>query len=873
MAVVCIDTDYYVESWDYYLGSGAAAMLHTFAPRKVAGRDGDSFYRVIDDVVQYDVSGGSSWKHEVWDWTAHGEFLEFEASSATLDWWQYFCSYFLSKKVYSKVIFSRPWDTCPDRALVWIVPQFSCWQLRGVGTEMHARRLKRMKFSDSTRPGWNSLIHVNDAEPRDLMINLGLAGADASVTLRKCDYDVLMLLKSAQSVTTRCLGMGITIPAEIALVQQYYSGVTTTLPEPPRLGAPCRPLVHWPVTALADVPDTSARVYSPPLVSDSNMMPMVKRWEALSLSITRRVTYHTNTKTPNISYGALASEFAQQVVPNPGNGLPYDVEQTADMLSKPSQALMVRQVWETLDMPHRELIECFLKNEPTMKAGRIISSFPDMRNLLGFSRYTLSFRDNVLHDEHNKHWFCPGQTPTQLASTVVEYVRSVVEPVEGDFSNFDGSVSEWLQRNVMSAVYFRYFGLDPALQKYCDALVSCPARAKRFNFKYEAGVGVKSGSPTTCDLNSVLNAFTQYCAIRKTVPELDPAHAFHSIGLAFGDDSLFEQQYMCQWAKVCKQLGLTIKAERYDATQGITFLARVFPDPLNTTTSFQDPLRTWRKLHVTTRDPNIPLPDAAVDRVEGYLVADALSPVTAAYCSMIVRTNVDKLPAADVRKKRASANREKPYWYSSEGGWPQDKADVDIMREVTASRTGLTVEELRLFEDELKQCKDPWTMSTINRDENAVPYVDTVGPNGELYEAVVDQRKYLDDVQTVIKHATGKPAENKNKDDDTTRAKSPSRRPENSGRRDRSRTLRRDGPPPGTANQRIEGSGQPSLMRGALGRSSEARGGQYHVKTHRGGLPSRPDTPTTRRPTRDGRDRSPTRRDATSAGRGRGRGK
>ena len=139
--------------------------------------------------------------------------------------------------------------------------------------------------------------------------------------------------------------------------------------------------------------------------------------------------------------------------------------------------------------------------------------------------------------ELNSHWFCPGLTPSQISDRVQEYCAGVEFPLEGDFSNFDGSVSAWCQRHVMNAVYHRYFGYDPDLVSYTDMLISCPARAKRFGFRYEAGFGVKSGSPTTCDLNTVLNAFIQYAAVRMTMTELPPADAYRLIGLAFGDAS------------------------------------------------------------------------------------------------------------------------------------------------------------------------------------------------------------------------------------------------------------------------------------------------------------------------------------------------
>ena len=233
----------------------------------------------------------------------------------------------------------------------------------------------------------------------------------------------------------------------------------------------------------------------------------------------------------------------------------------------------------------------------------------------------------------------PGGTPSTIAASVCEYAAQVPNLIEGDYSNFDGTVSAWAQENIMSAVYHLWFAeqFHNELKSYTRKLVSCPARAKRFGFKYEAGVGVKSGSPTTCDLNTVLNAYLMYCAVRMSCPDLEPLEAFGQLGLAFGDDSLFDALYANNWRKAVKALGMSLKIETCYPTTGVTFLARVYPDPLVTRTSFQDPLRTFRKLHLSLRDPHVPLADAAYDRVEGYLSTDAYSPVVGKYCAAVMR--------------------------------------------------------------------------------------------------------------------------------------------------------------------------------------------------------------------------------------------
>nr|WNT71152.1 MAG: RNA-dependent RNA polymerase [Satepeofons virus] len=735
--IACIDVDYYLENPDKTFGYVNPIILHTFQPFSVCGMDGDSPYRIIDDTIVYDVSGGASWRHKLWDWTVFGEFVSFPAQELGV-FGQLLSWFGVRKNIYQKIHHARPYEDCPHRAMVWMLPQFTAWSISWLPTDLRARRLSRIQFADATRPGWNTITSIRNNE---VWISFGRAGEDACMDMKKTNFDVLMGLQSAQSVTSRMLGMGYNSPHDLALVGQYFRKAIVEPVSSVRLAKPATVKVHWPASFEAETEESSARSYAAPLVTDENLMPMIKRWECLSDSLERRVTFVRNTVEPPRRYNSLAEEFVRLVVPHPDLGHPMSLEEAAGELSKPSQVLAVTNIWETVDMSHRRLIEAFVKNEPTMKNGRIISSFPDARFLLKFSAFTLKFREEVLHTEWNQHWFCPGSTPYEIAKRVQEYVGDVHRPAEGDFSNLDGSISLWLQRRVMNAVYHRYFHPDhrKELTNYTDMMVNCPARAKRFGFRYDAGVGVKSGSPTTCDLNTVANAFVMYCAVRRSFPELAPCDAFRHIGLAFGDDGLFDATFASQWNKVAKDLGLTLKVESYKPDKGVTFLARVFPDPWRSLTSFQDPIRTWRKLHLTSRDPTVPVADAAVDRLEGYLTTDKLTPITSEYADSLVRYYLPKTSAD--RSRRKDRNREVPYWLTQGGAWPQDPADEALMEDCIAARTQLPVEDVRAWRSRLRDIRDPWTIPRLDRTEDDVPYVNTIDAEGTPSEDRVDQRQ------------------------------------------------------------------------------------------------------------------------------------
>jgi hypothetical protein len=337
-AVVCIDTDYYVQDWSKYL-VGCPAIFHTFSPTSVAGVDGDCRFRIADNCIQYEVSGGGSWSHQVWDWTGFGEFIQVDVGSRNWSWYDYALAIFgIRRSLLYKIAFARPWEECPHRALVWLLPQYSYYRCKYFPNDMHVRELSRVNYRDSSRNGWNSIVSLNGSE---LNISLGREKEDLAVTIPKEHYDAIMGLKTVQSVTTRCLHIGIKDPIILALVCQYFDNKSGTTSVPERLANPqMKPKVHWPLSSYADDAEVSSRTYSPPLVSDENMMPMIKRWETMSSSLETRVFKVRNDKVPESSHLPYIREFLEMVVPDPGTGVPYSIEETVPMLSKPSQAMV-----------------------------------------------------------------------------------------------------------------------------------------------------------------------------------------------------------------------------------------------------------------------------------------------------------------------------------------------------------------------------------------------------------------------------------------------------------------------------------------------------------------------------------------------------
>lgn len=170
------------------------------------------------------------------------------------------------------------------------------------------------------RPDWNAIVSLNG---ETLDISLGRAGDDAAVTIPKTEYDMLMGLESAMSITTRMIGLGQTDTMSLALLSQHFKQTPKATTELLRLarGADA-PRCHRPLNSYADAPEPSFRSISKSLVEQPNLVPELKRWEAISASIDHRVTDVINDIDPPVWLHRLARSFSTALVPLPFQGPP-----------------------------------------------------------------------------------------------------------------------------------------------------------------------------------------------------------------------------------------------------------------------------------------------------------------------------------------------------------------------------------------------------------------------------------------------------------------------------------------------------------------------------------------------------------------------
>nr|APG76117.1 hypothetical protein [Beihai noda-like virus 23] len=729
-AVVAIDCDYYVPDVRLFTGHGVPSIMYGISPRQVAGTEGSVAYHIEDNHVVYPVGGGTTWRHRVWDWTAGGEFIAGDEDLTDASYPRWLASLFGIRKQYMyKVVHMRPWKLYPERVLVWLIPQFSRWRVGFLPDQMVYREPKRVDFKDPKRPGWNMVSHVSDKGT--VITSLGRDGEEAHVEIPKADLDVLMGLSSDQSVASRLISMGYRDPATIALLCQYYK-CTQSATTP---GYVClrsvQPTVHWPVATYMDAPKVNTRAYAPPLVDKSKLVPAARRWETLSNSIDARITEVASSAVPPQKYERYVEELLTFLVPVPNRGAPLSVEETIAELDKPSQVAAVRRVFETLDVEPRLLLDAFVKNEPVFRESRIISKWADTRMLIAMSAFSIAFKRDVLEQPHCAHWYMPGKTPTQIAQSVRDIAAASGPLAETDYSSLDGTVSAWLRNRLIKAAFLRWVAPEdvPVLSKLLDAETTAHIRGMGFGFVVEGGPGIKSGSPATTTEGSLVNLLAQYCGARNS--GFSPRDAWYMIGLVYGDDGLMDSCLVKGISLAARHLGLTLKANVPAPEMGVCFLARVWPSPTTTTTSMQDPLRTWQKLNLTSRDPSVPIGSAATDRLSSYYRMDEHSPVTSVWAAKVIDLYREEVARDERRETRRDRHRERCYWDISETAtWPQDPQDRELLLHATAARTGYSEEMLLTYEEAVRNCATLEDLPTLNGTEPDAPWRNHVEREG-----------------------------------------------------------------------------------------------------------------------------------------------
>jgi hypothetical protein len=668
--IMMIDVDYYVDI-NRWLMYGNPILLYTFVPVIAGGKVADALFHVTNDTVHYNISGGSTYTHQLWDYT--GDTVSVVDKSGTL----------ITYKIEQHLL-----DADPNRRIIGFYPtsyiKYPYYKFVGTAGKGVSRR--KLTYDNAT------VVTCGDT------ISVAANSSPISVTVPRNVYETISIRNQTSArpgiadverllITNKVDDASNCAPILFNLLnlKSTETPLTTSLPCNLRSKQP-RHVTYQTLDPLVNEDgQPTGRTIAPSIVTNPAAYP-VRSHNNDTASIAMRVTNILNTTVPSRQYDLYAREFVQRMTPL-GIGVPYGFDEVLAKQNKPLQKVRNELAIPSLTLQAPNKLKTFLKSEPCVgvKAPRNITTV-STDHTLRYSRFTYAFKEHVLQ---KTKWFSPGMTPLEVNQRISEVVDQGA--ILRDYSNYDGTISEFLQKNIVQAMYLRYYPEEHHSELRKIFINEHPRTATtKTGIHYEPGYSTKSGSPATTDGNTPINAFNAFAALRLLGYSVDKA--WDTLGLYCGDDGV--DQSLTGFADALKRvstdLGLTLKITEIERGDPISFCSRIFCDPITTTTSFCDPFRALAKLHLSN-NANATRQQAAYNKASGYLATDALTPIIGVWCRKVIELTQlfeVKNPTADEKFKLDA------------GPWLQ--CDEDLMMKVFCDLTELTTSEVQFIEDRIK---------------------------------------------------------------------------------------------------------------------------------------------------------------------------
>jgi hypothetical protein len=671
--LIFTDVDYYANMPDW-LCLNRPIMMYTFAPSTLAGSTDEYAFRTVGDCVEYSVSGGAVYRHRLWDYK--GDCMTVKHP--------------YTNEVMAFNVEQRTIQGDPDHRIVLLTPTATVQYPENLYLIGH-QPLKRKRYSFS--PHKQEVLAMFD--PLTKILSLAIDGAYSSVEIQ---IDIFNAIRARMAAKAALQTVG---DVERYLSQQGDPQAVIKAPLlfwllesdfRPNVVSTSEVIVSFQPfsvndknTIVADDGSAKMKAVSPPIFSEPALAP-VKCISSDISSVNGRVTNVKNTVVPPAYYRHLKSEFVRALLGNlAGTGTSLEISEVVERQSKKAQRIRNANAAHALSEVVKGPLQTFIKAEPygAPNEPRTITTVPQEVTTL-LSEYTYSMKDAVLK---KLQWYGPCKEP--LAT--IDRLQTLIGDdgaISTDFSRFDGTISEFLQ-DVAKSVYMTYF--VPEQRRRLGNLYKAVFTKTAFTengLKYDAGHGTRSGSPITTDANTIINAFVMYCSLRKLNLSIQDAMA--NIGLVCGDDGFMRNRPGLAESldAVCKDLGLKLKPEIHKEGP-YPYLGRFFCDPRTTKTSFQDPKRTMQKIHLTS-NKNVSDAQARVNKCLGYLATDKLTPIIGDYC----RKAIQQLPDDPKGTVYAGKNFTGEEEFKMTNAWPQDEADVELIKEQFCKLCSLEASEL-----------------------------------------------------------------------------------------------------------------------------------------------------------------------------------
>jgi len=609
------DVDYYVDMRTVLRGKHV--LLYTFVPNVPAGNTGDSTFSVQrDNSIITVVNGGARYQHQLWD---------YDTDHLYVNQW-YGTELYLIESVeidqHHRVIFmnhSRTFYT----PLAWLIPGF------------HLCR-KQMAQGDY------AVMKRQVVNEQKLVVEYCISNFDSCSTvvipepiLEACHARYYATDKPQLSDVERIVrSSALQNPVYTASV--VYGYLRANPMAMPITYSPCV-IKHNTYQTLGPLVfedgRTSTRIVAPPIWQ--GVFSPVRSVNNDVACIDGRVTAPRNRVTTYAPcYWHFFSEFVSYVIPNDmvGTCTPYNFEEQWAQLKRATQRSKVTRVLQSFFCDGNTNVQSFQKAETYAKVTnpRNISTLPAEHNFR-FGMFVNGFSQMFLKP---LKWYAFGKHPRELSRNLMDYATGTPYLIPTDLSKCDGSTG-YIHYVLMNALYYRAFSED-----YHDEVArlnSKEAYAKGYTsegVEYDNLYQTLSGSAQTSVRNTCINAYGNYCALRKTY---GPDESWSKLGLFGGDDGVISYVQPHVLESTFADLGMLIKAAVVPTGETVSFLGRLFIDPWTTEESIIDVARHVRKLHVTTTPKLVPTNVVMWRKALGYLATDPNTPVISSWAHMVMR--------------------------------------------------------------------------------------------------------------------------------------------------------------------------------------------------------------------------------------------
>jgi len=612
---IYIDVDYYLDMPTQLSQHFRPTLLYTFTPECAATSTDEIMFTFLHDgSVQYHLTGGAGYMHHLWNYAC---------DTLMISSWRRVVVYLVDR---------RPTHV-PHRSLILLTP-LCCWNFP---MSVFIMRVITGTPLDRLNPIIGKFIRLRllgrtTTDPAGTSrVSTALVGSYSSATISSADDDRIASMARLSK-----------LPLSIAQVQSVVPdhSIATVIAEYHRTHQPCPIPIVFPPHLSANnyqlLPERPYEVTRPCLVPFmSSPFPPTAYVPDIcynndAASVIGRIENVRSTATLDSRYLGFAKEFITAFVC--GAVLhPVDFDRVYEKQSRPTQ----RHILDTgslMDKPRR-IIEAFMKKESydEPKDPRVISTI-NGKDKLRYSRYTYALANHAKRFP----WYAFSKTPLEIATRVASLcVNSPYGVLDSDLNRMDGRVAPALRMFEILLFYAAF------AETYHEDI--CELHSAQFRLSgrtsegvgYESGYARASGSGETGILNTLDNAYMNYCAIRLTQITADIPAAMAYLGIYGGDDGLSLYINPPTLTKACEALGQVAKVHIVLHGQtGVTFLARIyspyvwFGDP----SSCCDIPRTMIKFHLSMNLPmNVSPAMKLLEKARSLALTDSQTPMVGCF--------------------------------------------------------------------------------------------------------------------------------------------------------------------------------------------------------------------------------------------------